>query len=78
MHHILGVLLRDNENEILDDETPGKTAYSLMGLQAAIFEGQNRMHQNPNIKRINIYEVFDGVRRMTADGGRYMLVYKLE
>lgn len=77
MQHILGTVLRDNAAEILDDETPGKTSYSLMGLQVAIMEGQKRMAHNPNIKCINIYEVFDGVHRISASG-RYQLVYKLE
>lgn len=60
MQHIFGTILKDNDIEIIDDESPGKGTY--MGLQAAIFEGEKALKQNPNIKQINIYRVIQEQR----------------
>lgn len=60
MQHIFGIILIDNDCEILEDESPGKGSYQ--GLQMAIFEGQKRIKQNPNIKQINIYSIKQGQR----------------
>jgi hypothetical protein len=77
MQHTLGMILYDNDAEVIDNDTPGKEPYLFMDLFAAMAEGDKRMKQNPNIKQINVYEVFDGVRRMTLDGGRYQRVHCL-
>ncbi len=76
MHYVLGMILRDNDAEVLDDETPGKESYSFAGLVSAIAEGNRRFAKNPNIKQINIYEVFDGVKRASPQG-RLGLVHTL-
>lgn len=77
MQLVLGTVLYDNSAEVMDDDSLlGKESYSFMGLQAAIAEGQKRLKQNSGIKQINIYEIFDGVRRSSPQG-RYGLVYKL-
>lgn len=77
MQHVLGMILRNNSTEIFDDATPGKESYSFMGLQAAVNEGNSRLRQNPEIIKINIYKVFDGVKTFTADGSQHQLVYFL-
>lgn len=63
MQHILGTILKDNDIEIIEDESPGKGSY--MGLQASIFEGQKILKQNPNIKQINIYRIIQEQRILT-------------
>ncbi len=60
MQHIFGILLRDSDIEIIDDDTPPKGSY--MGLVTAIANGRKRMAQNPNIRQINIYRVIQGQR----------------
>lgn len=53
MHHVLGILLYDNENEIIEDESPGKGSYK--GLDFTIIDAKKMMRQNPKIRQINIY-----------------------
>lgn len=63
MQHIFSYILKDNDNEIIDDESPEKGSY--IGLQGAIFEGQRVLKQNQNIKQINIYRIIQEQRIIT-------------
>lgn len=60
MQHIFGILLRDSDMEILEDESPGKGSY--MGLVVAMREAQDRIKKNPKIRQINIYSIKRGQR----------------
>ena len=57
MQHILGVILRGNPAELMDDDNHGTNTYSFMGLQAAVSEAQNRLKYNPEILTVNVYRV---------------------
>jgi hypothetical protein len=67
MQKVFGIVLRDSDIEIMDDESPEKV--SLKSLQELIFEAEKRIKQNPNIKQINIYSL--------KQGGQRILDYKL-
>lgn len=77
MQHVLGTTLRNNRAEIIDDDALGKESYTLLGLFAAVEEAKRRIENNRDILKINVYEVFDGVKRMTLGGSKYQLVYKV-
>lgn len=64
MHYILGIMLRDSDHEILEDETPANGNFTRT-LSALMAEGGRRIMQNPNIKQINIYEIKQGQRILT-------------
>jgi len=76
MQHILGMILNNSPTEVFDNDTPGGEPYSFMGLYAAMAEGDKRMRANPEILKINVYEVFDGKKRICPEG-RYQLVHCL-
>jgi hypothetical protein len=76
MQLVLGTILKGNDAELFDDESPNAESYSFGGLQMAINEGSKRISQNPDIQQINIYEIFDGVRRASPHG-KYAPVYTL-
>ena len=76
MQHVLGMILGNSLTEVFDNDTPGDEPYSFMGLYAAMAEGDKRMRANPNILKINVYEVFDGKKRISSEG-RYQLVHCL-
>jgi hypothetical protein len=52
MQHILGIILRNSDVEIMEDESPGKGSY--MGLTAVMNDARKMILQNHNIKQINI------------------------
>lgn len=60
MQHVLGIILRNNENEIMESESPEKSSF--LGLQMAIMEAEKRLKQNANIKQINVYSIKHGQR----------------
>lgn len=76
MQHVLGMILRGNDAEIIDDDSLSGPKPVIMDLFSGMNEGHRRMIQNPDIVKINIYEVFDGVRRISATG-KYQLVHQL-
>lgn len=76
MQHIIGAVYRNNPAELIDDETLGRESYIFAGLQAAIVEGHKRFSANPDILKINIYQVLDGVKRASPQG-RYILVQSI-
>ena len=60
MQHIFGIILRNSDIEIMEDESPGKGSYN--GLHDAMIRGRNMGMKNPNIKQINIYSIKQGQR----------------
>jgi hypothetical protein len=60
VHHIIGIILRDSNVEIIEDESPGKGSY--MGLHTAIANGRKMIMENPKIRQINIYRIIQGQR----------------
>jgi hypothetical protein len=60
MQHILGIILRNSDVEIMEDESPGKGSY--MGLTAVMNDARKMILQNHNIKQINIYRIIQGQR----------------
>lgn len=58
MHYIFGIVFRDGDAEVIEDNTPGKG--SLTVLPAVIRKGHKMMDENPSIRRINIYHVIQG------------------
>lgn len=76
MQHVLGMIIQGSNVEILDDDDLSRPATKFMDLFSAMAEGDRRMKANPNIMKINVYEVLDGVRR-SSPIGRYVPVHAL-
>ena len=77
MQHVLGMILRGNNAEVMDDDSLTNNPDLKMDLFSAMAEADRRMTQNPEIMQINVYEVFDGVKRISPQG-RYGLVHMLK